>query len=124
MHFLLISAVKFPGTSHHSVVQQQQSDSAVISAASSGLECPPTQLQEQPQAVIPQGSLFRFVLISAKANVSCQSLEPLTSFFMSLFVHKLWSLEIRLTNQTLAKLASRIFELCVTPLCSLPVMMS
>ena len=61
MHFLvLILAVKFPGTStsHHPI--QQQSDSAVISAASSAassnsLECPPT-LQEQPQAVIPQGN--------------------------------------------------------------------
>ena len=53
----LIAAIKFPGTTQHSVRQ----DSAVISAASSsatnGLECPP----EQPQAVIPQGKSIRKV---------------------------------------------------------------
>ena len=53
-------AVKFPGTQiHPSSVRGSSQDSAVISAASSsvnsnGLECPPA-LQEQPQAVIPQG---------------------------------------------------------------------
>ena len=57
-HFdTLIAAIKFPGTTQHSVRQ----DSAVISAASSsatnGLECPP----EQPQAVIPQGKSIRKV---------------------------------------------------------------
>ena len=58
-------AVKFPGTqsSHHPVRTGGSSqNSAVISAASSsvsnGLECPPA-LQEQPQAVIPQGKNFQ-----------------------------------------------------------------
>jgi len=56
----LFAAIKFPGTTQHSVRQ----DSAVISAASSsatnGLECPP----EQPQAVIPQGKSIRKVKVA------------------------------------------------------------
>ena len=69
VHFSLLLAVKFPGTQsfNPSMRGGSQQDSAVISAASSsasnGLECPPA-LQEQPQAVIPQGTNFeqsRFV---------------------------------------------------------------
>ena len=66
VHFYSFLAVKFPGTqsSLHPAVRGGSPDSAVISAASSsvsnGLECPPA-LQEQPQAVIPQGKKSNFV---------------------------------------------------------------
>jgi hypothetical protein len=55
--YFYFSAVKFPG----SAVPMQ--DSQVISAASaSDFECPPA-LQEQPQAVIPQGKKQLFIFL-------------------------------------------------------------
>jgi len=47
-------AIKFPGNTQHPVRQDSTVISAASSSATNGLECPPT-LQEQPQAVIPQG---------------------------------------------------------------------
>ena len=55
--FSLFLAIKFPGNTQHPVRQDSTVISAASSSATNGLECPPT-LQEQPQAVIPQGLSF------------------------------------------------------------------